>query len=122
LPHYQRDRYDAFIAAGRTTHARQRERGIDPSHGGAAGKRRGASVAQRKLEVREWKGAHPGTIADATIFEREILPAIQRVALSELVRATGLTHGYLSQIRRGEKTPHPRHWAALRSVSRAGRL
>jgi hypothetical protein len=121
LPHYQRDRYEAFIAAGRSTHARQREQGIDPSHGGAAGKRRGASVAQRKREVQEWNAAHPGTMADATVFEREILPAIQSVPLSDLVRATGLTAGYLSQIRRGEKTPHERHWAALRSVRSGAR-
>jgi CRISPR-associated endonuclease Cas1 len=121
LPHYHRDRYEAFIAAGRSTRALQREEGIDPSHGGEAGERRGASVAQGWIEVREWKARHPGTIADPKVFEREILPALQRVPLSDLVRATGLTAGYLSQIRRGEKTPHPRHWAALRSVDRARR-
>jgi hypothetical protein len=114
LPYYQCDRYDAFIAAGRSTHGRQREKGIDPSHGGEAGKRRRASVARRKLEVREWNAAHPETMADATVFERKILPAIRNVSLSDLVRATGLTHGYLSQVRRGGKTPHLRHWPALR--------
>ena len=30
--------------------------------------------------------------------------------LSELIRATGLSLPYVSQIRRGEKVPHPRHW------------
>jgi CRISPR-associated endonuclease Cas1 len=121
LPHYQRDRYEAFIAAGRSTVARQHEEGIDPSHGGEAGKRRGASVARRQHEVREWNAAHPETMANPTVFEREILPAIRNVALSELVRATGLTHGYLSQIRRGEKTPHPRHWPTLRLAADADR-
>jgi hypothetical protein len=55
----------------------------------------------RQREVQEWNAAHPETMANPTVFEREILPAIRNVALSELVRATGLTHGYRSQIRRG---------------------
>jgi hypothetical protein len=58
----------------------------------------------------------PATIADQDAFAREILPAIQQLPLSDLVCATGLTHGYLSQIRRALKTPHPRHWAALRNA------
>jgi hypothetical protein len=38
---------------------------------------------------------------------------IQNVPLSRLVKATGLSLRYVSQIRRGEKVPHPRHWQAL---------
>ena len=116
LPLYQRDRYDAFIAAGRETFEMKRAKGIDPSHGGTAAERRGATMARRKCEQREWEAAHSETIADPDIFGREILPAIQRLPLSDLVRATGLTHGYLSKIRRGDKVPHPRHWAALSHV------
>ena len=47
------------------------------------------------------------------MFATEILPGLPTVPISELVRATGLTHGYLSQVRRGLRTPHPRHWSAL---------
>jgi integrase len=36
---------------------------------------------------------------------QHILPAIQSLPLSDLVRATGLTGGYLSQVRRGERVP-----------------
>jgi hypothetical protein len=54
------------------------------------------------------------------MFAREILPGLPRVPLSELARATGLTAGYLSQIRRGAKIPHPRHWPVLlAALSRA---
>jgi CRISPR-associated endonuclease Cas1 len=113
LPHYQRDRYDAFIAAGRDTFARRREAGVDPSHGGVAAERRGATMARRKREEHEWNAAHGGTGTDPDVFAREILPTIQALPLSDLVRATGLTHGYLSKVRRGEKVPHPRHWPAL---------
>jgi hypothetical protein len=106
-----------MIAAGRETFARRREAGVDPSHGGVAAERRGATMARRKQEQREWNAAHGETIADSGVFAREILPAIQTLPLSDLVRATGLTHGYLSKIRRGEKVQHPRHWPALKTAA-----
>jgi hypothetical protein len=51
-------------------------------------------------------------------FKREILPAIADVPLSKLQRTTGLSLRYVSQIRRGEKTPHPKHWAALAAAAK----
>jgi hypothetical protein len=42
---------------------------------------------------------------------------IEALPLSDLVRATGLTLGYLSKVRRGDKVPHPRHWPALQSFT-----
>jgi hypothetical protein len=115
LPHYQRDLYQALAETGRAAVAERRAEGVDPSHGGDAAERRGAKSARRKRVSREWETAHPGTIADRELFHREILPTLQGVPLSDLVRATGLTHSYLSQIRRGKKVPHPRHWPAFLS-------
>ena len=86
--------------------------GRDVSHGGDAAERRAASTITRKTEVREWDERH-GKLDDLSAFEREILPLIQKVPLSRLMRATGLSLRYVSQIRRGEKTPHPRHWGSL---------
>jgi hypothetical protein len=59
---------------------------------------------------------HGGQPSDRALFEREILPAIRQVPLRELMRATGLSLPYVSQIQRGEKVPHPRHWPALMSA------
>ncbi len=73
---------------------------------------RAASNVERKAAVRKWEEGH-GKLVDISGFNREILPLIQGVPLSRLQRATGLSLRYVSQIRRGEKTPHPRHWAAL---------
>jgi hypothetical protein len=87
-----------------------------PAYCGVAAERRGATIARRKREQREWDAAHGQTIADAGVFAREILPAIQALPLSELVRATGLKPGYLSKVRRGEKVPHARHWVSLRTA------
>jgi hypothetical protein len=74
--------------------------------------RRAARNVQRKRENKEWEMTY-GKVMDMSTFAREILPLIRAVPLSQLMRATGLSLRYCSQIRRGEKTPHPRHWAAL---------
>jgi CRISPR-associated endonuclease Cas1 len=116
LPHYQHERYEAFIAAGRVNHARQHATGVDPAHGGEAGHRRSATTARRQRERRVWEATNNGARPDPRLFEREILPLIRQAPLSDLVRATGLTHGYLSQVRRGNKVPHPRHWPKLRGT------
>ena len=94
-----------------------RERnGSDPSHSGEAAMRRAASNVERKASIRAWEERH-GKLVDLSAFEREILPLIQNVTLSTLQRGTGLSLRYVSQIRRGEKTPHPRHWSAIRLVA-----
>jgi hypothetical protein len=113
LPHYQRDLHQALAATGRAAVAEQRAQGVDPSHGGAAAERRGATMTRRTRELQQWNVSHPRTIVDPAVFVREILPAIQAMLLSDLVSATGLTAGYLSQIRCGKKVPHPRHWPAF---------
>jgi CRISPR-associated protein Cas1 len=126
LPHYQHDRYQAFRAAGQAQKQAERAAGTDPSHGGDAAARRGATRRTRAAEQAAWEKANPHVDADRTVFEREILPLIQEVSLSQLARATGLTGGYLAQVRRGAKVPHQRHWPALRRVGatlgRQGRI
>jgi hypothetical protein len=38
---------------------------------------------------------------------------VQQISLTALMQATGLSLRYCWLIRRGERVPHPRHWAAL---------
>jgi hypothetical protein len=49
-------------------------------------------------------------LVDLSAFQRDILRLIQGMPLSRLQRATGLSLRYVSLIRRGARTPHPRHW------------
>lgn len=116
LPHYQRDRYQAFVAAGQEAYTRRRDDGSSSAHGGQAAVRRAANRVRRAREVQEWEAAHPDR-PDPSLFQREILPTIQTVPLSDLARATGLTLAYCALIRRGNKVPHPRHWSALRAAT-----
>jgi hypothetical protein len=116
LPHYQREQYaEAFHGSGLEAIEQRRRQGEDPTHGKDVAERRAKANVQRKSEVREWD-ARFGKLTDLSAFQREILPLIQNIPLSRLQRATGLSLRYVSQIRRGEKTPHPRHWQNFRST------
>jgi hypothetical protein len=63
--------------------------------------------------------AEHGKLVDLSAFQRDILPLIQDVPLSQLQRATGLSLRYVSLIRRGERTPHPQHWSAFLGAAEA---
>ncbi|HEU5215282.1 MAG TPA: CRISPR-associated endonuclease Cas1 [Gaiellaceae bacterium] len=113
LPHYQREQYEkAFHGSGLSAIESKRAANADPTHGAKAASARAATNVQRKREVREWDEAH-GKLIDLSAFQRDILPLIQGVPLSRLQKATGLSLRYVSLIRRGERTPHPRHWGTL---------
>jgi hypothetical protein len=93
--------------------------GTDPTHGATAAARRASANVNRKREAREWDEQH-GKLVDLSAFQGDILPLIQQIPLSQLQRATGLSLRYVSLIRRGERTPHPRHWQALRRAASSG--
>jgi CRISPR-associated endonuclease Cas1 len=113
LPHYQREQYaNAFHGSGLAAIETAKRHGHDPSHSAEAERKRGATISERKHANADWENRY-GKLTDLSAFEREILPTIRLVPLSRLMRATGLSLRYVSQIRRGEKTPHPRHWSAL---------
>ena len=69
-------------------------------------------MRKRQRERAEWQRQRSG-VTDPSDFRHEIFPLIQTVPLSRLVTATGLSLRYCSQIRRGERVPHPRHWHAF---------
>src|SRR5262249_20974723 len=91
------------------------------SHGGEVAERRSASISRRRQELKRWEQEHGREQLDPEMFAREILPRIQQLPLSDLMAATGLSLRYVSEIRGGERVPHPRHWPAFRAVVEPGR-
>ena len=101
-----------FATAGPKALAELRAGGMDPAHGGEAGRKRGQRNAEHARAIEEWKG-EPGNGVGDSDFTRDILPRLQGVPLNALVQATGLSLRYCSLIRQGLKVPHPRHREAL---------
>ena len=121
LPHYRREQYEQASrgsASGLSAIEKKKASGEDSTHGAKAAVRRAKTNIARKQQAREWDERH-GKLVDLSAFRREILPLIQGVPLSRLQMATGLSLRYVSLIRRGERTPHPRHWQALLTATLA---
>lgn len=117
LPDHKGEQYEqAFEGSGPAAIERKRTAGGDPTHGEAAAARRAEANITRKRQAREWDERH-GKLVDLSALQRDILPLIQNVPLSRLQRATGLSLRYVSLIRRGERVPHPRHWASFSAVA-----
>lgn len=93
----------------------RRDVGDDPTHGGSAAHKRAAKNRDRKAAERAWEEKHERP--EPAVFRTEILPAIQAIPTSQLERATGLSRRYIAMVRRGEQTPHPRHWQAFGDVA-----
>jgi len=54
--------------------------------------------------------------ADPEYYKSHILPKLQAVAMTEIVRATGMTYPYCNEIKQGRKIPHPRWWERLERI------
>jgi hypothetical protein len=123
VPARQRLYCDACLPARRQEHdsnlhksalaALQARRGTGdhPARSKAINPKRAEQSQARLAAERAWEATHEWP--DPAVFATEILPAIQTVRTRDLERATGLSRRYLAQIRRGEMTPHPRHWESL---------
>lgn len=72
-------------------------------------------MRMRNREIAQWERAHPEPV-DRSAFLRTILPGLQNVSVRTISRATGLSSLYCSQIRRGLKVPHSRHWEILEGM------
>jgi CRISPR-associated endonuclease Cas1 len=101
-----------YAKAGPAALAKMRAEGRDPSASGAARHKVGkTNLAHRKARL-EWESVHKEAY-DPAVFRRDILPRLQRVPISRLVAATGLSAIYCSRIRRGLVIPHMMHWEGL---------
>ena len=63
----------------------------------------------RNREIAEWDRAHPEPL-DPSEFVETITPGLRSISVRTIARATGLPSLYTSQIRRGLRIPHQRHW------------
>jgi hypothetical protein len=114
----RKEMVETWSDSGLRALARNRAGGWDPAHGGHAGYKRGRKNAEHLRAAAGWKREHE-SLSDTKDSARRILPGLQDVPLREMVKATGFSAGYCSLIRRGLRTPHPRHWDVFRDVSTA---
>lgn len=115
LPEQRAEGIAVFSAAGPAALAARRAIGDDPAHTPDANRKKGERNAEHRAEVGRWEQGHHEPV-NSEAFARDVLPRLQGVPLSALMQVTGLSLRYCSLIRRGERVPHSRHWAALRQI------
>jgi CRISPR-associated protein Cas1 len=103
---------DARLAGAARVEAAARRVGGHPS---ARSEVRERIAASQREQWQRRRAAEPtsGFGSSPSTFRRLVLPRIQSVSSSRLAAATGLSPGYCALVRRGERVPAPRHWAAL---------
>lgn len=116
LPEVKTQSVEAFLVAGPAALARARSSGNDPAHGGDSGHHRAQTQRERAAAREAWDREHDGETPDAERFRSDILPRLQNVSLSAMMRTTRLSLRYCSEIRRGIRVPHPMYWEALQAI------
>lgn len=109
---HQAEKIQRMGERSRVTLAKARAEGRDPAHGGAAANKRADSSRRNNLVSYQWDRENERP--PAAEFTETILPLLTVVTVPEMMEATGLSSGYCSQIKRGLKVPHPRHWTSLK--------
>ncbi|MCH8984566.1 MAG: CRISPR-associated endonuclease Cas1 [Acidobacteria bacterium] len=117
LPTFQASHLEEMISGAHQRLQQLRSDGLDPAHGGTAAAQRGQANRIHQLVVHQWNQENESR--PSSYFTEKILPRLQTVSLSVMAEATGLSKGYCSFIKRGIKTPHERHWPALRILGEA---
>jgi CRISPR-associated endonuclease Cas1 len=73
------------------------------------------SATQRRHQAARWNwnpSSQPDWLTEE-IYVKEIQPLLRNSSLSKIASSMGVSLVYASDIRRGRRRPHPRHWQAL---------
>ena len=73
------------------------------------------SATQRRQQSAQWNW-NPSNQPDwltGELYVKEIQPLLRNSSLSKIASSIGVSLMYASDIRRGRRRPHPRHWEAL---------
>jgi CRISPR-associated endonuclease Cas1 len=73
------------------------------------------AATQHRQQTARWNwqpSRQPSWLTDAA-FTNQILPRLASASLSEIASAIGVSIPYASDIRKGRRRPHARHWQAL---------
>jgi len=78
-----------------------------------AQERRKETKRRHDLARRNWSPSGQAVCLNEEAYTKRILPALGSATLSQIASAIGVSIPYASDIRRGRRRPHPRHWQAL---------
>ena len=81
--------------------------------------RRRESKQRHDLARNNWSPSdHPSWLTE-DFYSKEIQPRLKSSTLSKIALALGVSIPYASDIRKGRRIPHPRHWRSLADLGGA---
>jgi len=78
--------------------------------------RRRESKHRHDLSRQEWAPSDQPTWLTEDFYKKEIQPRLKDATLSQIASALGVSIPYASDIRKGRRRPHPRHWKSLAAL------
>lgn len=79
--------------------------------------RRAEKLRHNATAQREWK--NKGESVSKKAYQQDILPRLSKLTISSIATALSVSLPYAADIRKGRRTPHPRHWGTLIQVLKA---
>lgn len=77
---------------------------------------RTATMRRQEAAKRSWKSSDLPEWLDEEVYREQIQPKLATFAVSTIASALEISKPYATDIRRGKRVPHPRHWHALAQV------
>jgi hypothetical protein len=114
LPDYDRERTGKLSRSGKTTLAAMRASSDDPARSPDAITRLKSKSKSTSLAMRAWEREHGR--GDPEIYDREVLPKVERMTVPQLMKLTGLSQFHCWKVRKRERRLHARHWAVVRET------
>jgi hypothetical protein len=77
-----------------------------------------AATQRRQAKARgNWEpSSQPNWLTDE-VYAKQIQPRLANASLSQIAAAIGVSIMYASDIKRGRRRPHPRHWLSLAALA-----
>jgi CRISPR-associated endonuclease Cas1 len=89
------------------------EKGRLASHGPEAEAKRAENRRRHAAALKVWRPSDQPSWLNQETYVRKIQPRISAVTVPAIRTALGVSKAYATNIRRGGRLPHPRHWLTL---------
>ena len=83
------------------------------AHSKSAEARRASTHRKQQRAVKNWNPSTQPSWLNDVILREKIVPRLREVQVPLLSSTLGVSEPYATAIRRGTRTPHPRHWVKL---------
>src|SRR5262249_38764198 len=83
------------------------------THSPQAQARRSETQRRQNAWLQAWSPKEKPDWLDKTFYEKQILPRLRGVSISQIKNALSVSEPYALCIRAGRPTSHPRHWLNL---------